>query len=100
MAGEIAQIQIVPVDNGFFIQCVNADGSGSYNPRKVANTRDELELVMKEIAEVLYTKEPPPPPGRNPHQPSPTAVIPAPTPTPTPPSPKLEGAPLAMSTDD
>jgi hypothetical protein len=79
MAAEIAQIQIVPVDNGFFIQCVNADGSGSYNPRKVANNREELERVMKEIAEGLYTKEPPPPPGANPHQPRPGTLVTPPT---------------------
>lgn len=61
---DIAQIQIVPVENGFFIQCVNADGSGQSNPRLVANSREELVTQVKELAERLYTKEPPPQPGR------------------------------------
>jgi hypothetical protein len=56
---EIAQIQIVPVDNGFLIQCVNADGSGTSNPRKVATSREELIKRVKEIADGLYSKEPP-----------------------------------------
>jgi hypothetical protein len=62
---EVAQIQIVPVDNGFFIQVVNGDGSGASNPRLVANTREELVKTVKSLAEKLYTKEkpvtPPPP---------------------------------------
>jgi hypothetical protein len=56
---DIAQIQIVPVDNGYFIQVVNADGSGQSHPRKVANSREELVERIKELAEGLYTKEPP-----------------------------------------
>lgn len=55
---DIAQIQIIPVDNGFFIQVVNADGSGQSNPRKVATNRDELVKQIKELAEGLYSKEP------------------------------------------
>lgn len=58
---DMAQIQIVPVDNGYFIQCVNADGSGMLNPRRVATSRDELVEQIKGLAEGLYTKEPPEP---------------------------------------
>lgn len=58
---EMAQIQIVPVDNGFFIQVVNADGSGQLNPRRVANDREQLVEEVKKLAEGLYTKEPPKP---------------------------------------
>jgi hypothetical protein len=66
---DIAQIQIVPVDNGFFIQVVNADGSGTLNPRKVAVDRKDLVKQVKELAEQLYTKEPPK--SGAPSQPSP-----------------------------
>jgi len=58
---DIAQIQIVPVENGFFIQCVNVDGSGTLNPRRVARDREDLAKQIKELADVLYTKEPPTP---------------------------------------
>jgi hypothetical protein len=58
---DIAQIQIVPVDNGFFIQCVNMDGSGQFNPRRVAADRNDLVKQIKEIADGLYSKEPPKP---------------------------------------
>lgn len=56
---DICQLQIHPVDNGFFIQWVNADGSNLYNPRQVAKNREELVEAVKTIAEGLYTKEPP-----------------------------------------
>lgn len=56
---DIAQIQIVPVDNGFFIQVVNGDGSGTSNPRRVAANRTDLVKQVKEIADQLFTKEPP-----------------------------------------
>ena len=65
---DISQIQIIPVENGFFIQVVNADGSGTLNPRRVASDRDDLVKQIKELAEGLYTKEPPQQPG----QPTPT----------------------------
>lgn len=58
---DISQIQIVPVDNGFFIQVINADGSGQQNPRRVATNREELVKEIKALAENLYSKEPPPP---------------------------------------
>lgn len=59
---DLCQIQIVPVDNGFFVQVVNGDGSGQYNPRLVANNREDLVKAVKKLSESLYTKEPPPPP--------------------------------------
>lgn len=55
---DIAQIQIIPVDNGYFIQVVNADGSGTLNPRRVANDQPELVKQIKQLADGLYTKEP------------------------------------------
>jgi hypothetical protein len=56
---DISQIQIIPVENGFFIQVVNADGSGTLNPRRVASDRDDLVKQIKELADGLYTKNPP-----------------------------------------
>ena len=67
---DISQIQIVPVDNGFLIQSVNADGSGTSNPRRVANDREELVAQVKLLADLLYTKEPPAQPGSTPAAPS------------------------------
>ena len=67
---DISQIQIIPVDNGFFIQIVNADGSGSLNPRKVATDRKDLVKQIKEVADLLYTKEPQKP-GQGPQLPKP-----------------------------
>jgi hypothetical protein len=58
---DIAQIQVVPVENGFLIQCINADGSGLRNPRRVALTREDLAKEIKNIADILFTKEPPKP---------------------------------------
>jgi hypothetical protein len=71
---DIAQIQIVPVDNGFFIQCVNSDGSGTLNPRRVAANREDLIKQVKELADGLFSKEPPKPP-----QPGGTLLTPPPT---------------------
>jgi len=73
---EIAQIQIVPVDNGFFIQCINVDGSGQSNPRKVAGNREDLVKEIKDLAELLYSKEPPQvtqPTSQPPKPPTPTS---------------------------
>lgn len=63
---DIAQIQIIPVEDGYFIQVINADGSGQKNPRRVATTREELVEKVKALAEDLFTKEPPTPPGQVP----------------------------------
>jgi hypothetical protein len=73
---DIAQIQIIPVENGFFIQVVNADGSGQLNPRRVASGREDLVKQIKELADLLFTKEPPP-----------TNIPGMPQPPPTPPTP-------------
>jgi len=70
---DISQIQIIPVENGFFIQVVNADGSGQLNPRRVANGREDLVNQIKELADLLYSKEPP-------EQPTPGQPLPPPTP--------------------
>lgn len=60
---DIAQIQIIPVeDGGYFIQVINADGSGQKNPRHVAINREDLVVKIKALADGLFTKEPPPPP--------------------------------------
>jgi hypothetical protein len=56
---DIAQIQVIPVENGYFIQVVNADGSGQLNPRRVASSREDLVKQVKELADLLYSKEPP-----------------------------------------
>lgn len=60
---DLAQIQIIPVEDGaFFIQVINADGSGQKNPRHVAQDREKLVEKVKLIADSLFTKEPPAPP--------------------------------------
>lgn len=69
---DLAQIQIVPVEDGFFIQVINSDGSGAKNPRHVASTREELVEKIKKLAEGLFTQEPPKP--QVPGQPGAVAV--------------------------
>jgi hypothetical protein len=74
---DIAQIQIVPVENGYFIQCINIDGSGTNNPRRVANSKEELASQIKELAELLYTKEPVKYPAQTAGQPGPPDQTPS-----------------------
>ena len=74
MAQDIAQIQVVPVENGYFIQVINADGSGQKNPRKVASTREQLVEEIKKLADDLFTKEPPSQLGSSPPQPTPESL--------------------------
>lgn len=75
---DIAQIQIVPVDNGFFVQVINSDGSGTKNPRLAALNRADLVKEIKKLAEELYTKEPA----------KPTTLVPPPASTPPPSTPE------------
>jgi hypothetical protein len=54
----IAQIQIQPVDNGFVVQAVNIDGD-KLNRKLVASDVEGLRKAVHEIADQLYSKEPP-----------------------------------------